>query len=682
MKNLRIAFFWCLLSFLSCSKNEGTVFIFKQWHLSPNQDTTSKELAKKLPQFINQKDIFLKTKALIESHKTDLIIAEGCEGEINEDFSDSFNGWTLKKLKKERNSSDFADIMAPVPMKLKVMFPKLEVLCGDNMRLIEENLRAMSDVRGFYGFYQGMKDSQQTNKERYEAYVKQLVSLYPQEAKNGPMQFALDQTKIALLQFEKFIKKRNEFFFDIIKKQVHKNPVVIIGGLHVEDLTQRLHEKSYDVKEIIPKGYKNDEQLLLLSMKEILNAESIVDVIFYQVPEGFDKDKFLFKNKIKKSELFSNNEWETLKKQFPETLSEQFLFSDYDDDGIRDFTFSRSSRGTVMTAEDTDWDNDGVDNLVDMTLGDTKISKEIPIGQYVNNYFSSKKKEKILKSLSEQKITVLAKEGYPHEILVLEILDNLLKRKEFDGHRMKYIKASSPFFTYGENSFFAYIKHTNSMEYYPQQLSHYVNSEYQKRFKGVKFEDYIQKFIVPLIVHSLAHELAHALEKNYEDLSKQFGWQWKDSAYQGKYLTKYRHREKEIKSHKTNMTFKNKPFQSWKAEYRSYTKTVNKILKSKQRDQLLKTFKYSTGLTELEQSMSFFAYHKIPSLYATLNPAEWYAESFSACVFQRIFKESQQKSRSIELEHLLGFYPLAMTPLNCKTFIDSTSQVTGEVKSN
>jgi hypothetical protein len=276
----------------------------------------------------------------------------------------------------------------------------------------------------------------------------------------------------------------------------------------------------------------------------------------------------------------------------------------------------------------------------------------------------------------------LAKEGYPHEILVLEILDNLLKRKEFDGHRMKYIKASSPFFTYGENSFFAYIKHTNSMEYYPQQLSHYVNSEYQKRFKGVKFEDYIQKFIVPLIVHSLAHELAHALEKNYEDLSKQFGWQWKDSAYQGKYLTKYRHREKEIKSHKTNMTFKNKPFQSWKAEYRSYTKTVNKILKSKQRDQLLKTFKYSTGLTELEQSMSFFAYHKIPSLYATLNPAEWYAESFSACVFQRIFKESQQKSRSIELEHLLGFYPLAMTPLNCKTFIDSTSQVTGEVKSN
>ena len=135
-----------LFSIASCSflkRSKGEVTIIKQWHFAPGVDTTDVEKFKNDPRFTNQLDIYKYATELLTTvpiPKSSLVIAEGCKGKIDESFVKSFNGWNMSKLQTWREHEDFASIMAPVAMKIKTMYPKVDVECGDDEELIKKHL--------------------------------------------------------------------------------------------------------------------------------------------------------------------------------------------------------------------------------------------------------------------------------------------------------------------------------------------------------------------------------------------------------------------------------------------------------------------------------------------------------------------------------------------------------------
>lgn len=671
---LKINLLVLLLILCSCNKREnGEVTLIKQWHLSSSQRTEDIQNSRKLAQFQNQKDIFLQVSNLIKKKKTNVIIAEGCEGVIDEKFKTAFNGWSMTDLKKEVKEDHFQDIMAPVPMKIKAMYPKVSVVCGDNLDLIRKNLRSMSDLRGFSGFYQRLLQARKNDLNKFNAYFNQLKKLFPNENIIDPVQFSLKKSIKSLEDFEGYIKERNTFFLKSIKANLEGNPVVIIGGLHVMDLQKKLFLEKVKSHIVVPEGYSNDEQKLIFALKEILNNDLKRKVTFFQTPEGFEVKQFPTINLIKSKDLYSESEKKELKELAKDNIPFDLLKSDFDQDGIRDFTLSSSADGIVLSAEDPDWDNDGIPNLIDGMIGKIKIGNPSPEIRVNNNFLSNSNKDKIL-SLVKAKVLLGQEEGMPHELLVLELFNSLTEKTPLGKNQIKIIRATSPKFTYGENVFFSYIKHTNCLEYYPVKLNEYINKEYQKRFYGVDFKLYINSYVLPLLVHSLAHEVAHSLNYPYTPLSRENGWSWKNSNYMGKYLKEFRHPLKRVKEIKTNLLFKRKNFTDWMGEFKDYTKSVNQILRTKSPEEaLLKASrsKYFTNIKskEIEHNLSFLSLHNLASVYALKNPNEWFAENYATCIYKLIYPKSKTRERSVELEHLLGINPLATNASLCRKLL-------------
>jgi len=70
----------------------------------------------------------------------------------------------------------------------------------------------------------------------------------------------------------------------------------------------------------------------------------------------------------------------------------------------------------------------------------------------------------------------------------------------------------------------------------------------------------------------------------------------------------------------------------------------------------------------LEQKLSFLYTVGAASVYSLKSPSEWFAESYASCVFKMIYPASKKITRSVEVEHLLGFYPMATTAKFCRQF--------------
>lgn len=660
----------------SCSNENKKITLIKQWHLSPKQNTLDIEKSKKLPQYENQKEIYKKIVNLIETKKTNMIIAEGCEGEIDEKFTLIYNGWSLKEIKSRRFDKNFNDIMAPIPLKIKAKYPNIKVVCGDNLKLIDENLKAISDLRGFSGFYQRLRQSKGIDEKKYLAYKKQLDGLFPNRKIKDPVQFSLNKSLNSLRLFEDLIVKRNNSFFDISKKYLKENPVIVIGGLHVKDLETKFDLDKILYETIIPNGYKNDEQSLVFALKEILLGDLKNGLILFQVPNKFRLDKFPTKNQMKSTVLFSKFEKNDLSEKIKSTneISIATLLSDYDKDGVRDFTLSTNGRSIILSAEDQDWDNDGIDNIIDNTIGDIGIAK-IEDKVLVGNQFLSKSKEDIVLGKLSEKVKIIQESKIKHELLVLEILNKLMSITSREKIGLKYIMATTPKFAYGENVFFSYIQHTQVMEYYPEKLNLFVTKQYRKRFSGVKFKKFIQLYVIPLIIHSLSHEIAHSLTVDPFIISKKHGWKWDSVKYKGKYLKSGRHPKKVIKDFKQNVKFQNKTFKEWMKSYTFFSKAVNKIVRIKDKDEQNKNigesdFYVNIGGSLIEHKLSFLYKNKVPSLYSLKNPSEWFAEAYATCIYKFIYPASKKPIRSVELEHLLGMNPSATEDAFCSRYIE------------
>ena len=277
---MRVLLIYLTLMLLFGCGEENQIHIFKQWHLSPKDKTTDIQKSTQLKQFENQLDIYKSLASLIEKGEVKLILAEGCESKIKLSDSELFNGWSMKSLAKYKDSKDFDKIMAPIGMKLKVKYPNLKVLCGDNLELIKENQKAMSDLRGYSSFYFRLVEYQKSDAKKFDLYKKQLQSLFPKTTIEFPIKFALEKSIASLKMFERLIEERNLKFQRLARKHYQKNPAIIIGGLHTNDLRRRFDELKLNYKVYTPKGYENDELKLLDQLKENLN-EKINDLTFF-----------------------------------------------------------------------------------------------------------------------------------------------------------------------------------------------------------------------------------------------------------------------------------------------------------------------------------------------------------------------------------------------------------------
>jgi len=248
----------------------GKVRIYKQWHLLANQKTSDIVASKKLNQYKNQHDIYTKIDRLVSSGKVKAVIGEGCGVEIDKNFKKDFNGWDYSKLKAKVKSKLYPDILTLIPLKLEVKYgKKLLTLCGDDDALIKKHQLAFSDLSGYLGFYLRLKQYKKTDKKKYQSYSKALLK-GEKNQKQDAMLLAKKRAREALASVESYLHQRNKVFITKIKKNIHLNPAVVIGGLHLEDLVAQLKAQklSYTVEKV--KGFPEKDMKQLDEIKRLL----------------------------------------------------------------------------------------------------------------------------------------------------------------------------------------------------------------------------------------------------------------------------------------------------------------------------------------------------------------------------------------------------------------------------
>ena len=667
-------FIYILIIFftLACqNKEQGQSTILKQWHLSPSDITTDIEKSKLKPQFNSQKETYLYAKNLIEKGDINLVIAEGCEGEIKSNSKLNFNGWTLPKLIELNQSESFADILAPIPMKLKAKFPSLKVICGDNQELIKKNLLAMSDLRGFFGFYSRLLENLTRNPLVYENYAKELKKLYPNAVGDDPIEFSRERSQESLELFMKFIYERNNVFKSTVLKNKNKKSLIIIGGLHADNLKSQL-ESFTKVEVVSASDYpEKDKEYIEIVRKLIEKQEKTLT--FLSTPAGFILEKFPIESVIKKEELFTPEEEKSMRDSISTRIPFEVLLSDFDQDGVRDFTVATKRGQLVLVAEDTDWDNDGINNQIDETVGLTKIvKKDHKKNKIQNTYFTKTSQDLILKKLSS-KITIIPDSEQGHELLVLEVLHKVLEQFPYKKENVLFLKVADEINYDGRNVFFYYQKNSKTLGYFPNKLRKYFAVEFDKRFKGANYQNFVTSFVLPVLIHSIAHELAHSHLNISSKLLNSWGWSWKEVKYKGKYLNSHRSKIKELHSFKEKLAFQDKDFASWINEYQKYQELFankERLVDGSLMNIEWKKSKYYLGLKSMDPmyQMSFLQAYKIPSVYSLSSPDEFYAETISLCFFQKLFPNSTKKTESVRWEHLIGINPGVNSVKKCKEF--------------
>lgn len=253
---------------IACEKKPEAVLIFKQWHLPAKADASNIEESKKIPHYQHQKDLYLLLINALEVEGYNTLVSEGCDGEINENFKKTFNGWNYKKLLEKRDESSFIDILTLTPLKVEVKRPETTVICGDSEKLLKENQLAMSDLRGFLGFY--LRLHQKSGDEKYLEIVKKALKDLGHGDVADPLAFVHNKVIESWDRVFKYIYERNDKFVSVISKLGTNYPMVVIGGIHAEDLQQKLMAKGIPVRIITPKDYPNQDEELIKKLSGVI----------------------------------------------------------------------------------------------------------------------------------------------------------------------------------------------------------------------------------------------------------------------------------------------------------------------------------------------------------------------------------------------------------------------------
>lgn len=249
----------------------GTVYIIKQWHLAPK--TVTKGFKEKYPQEKNQSAIYLALADKIKNKKLDLLVAEGCEGEINDQFTPVFNGWDMETLKKQSQSKGFDRLLTHVAMKLEARYnEKILTVCGDNEKLIQEGLVRLSNLRGWAGFYGRLTEPSSDN-ERQKLFAESAAGVLKVD-KETPIAELVPKIKEKIGEeldaFQKSLGERNESFVKTLQAHTFKTAAVIIGGLHVEDLREKVEAAGFNCEVHEPTGYARDDENVIRDFEQAI----------------------------------------------------------------------------------------------------------------------------------------------------------------------------------------------------------------------------------------------------------------------------------------------------------------------------------------------------------------------------------------------------------------------------
>lgn len=260
---------------LSQSPSSAKVILVPQWHLSP-QDDTKANPRNHLPQSSNQVGIYRQLSEWTDQGTLQTVVVEGCEGEITAASPLKFNGWTAAEL-RELSEKDLDATLTQVGLKLKARFgDKLRVVCGDDEKLIKDQLLILSDLRGYLGFKlrisQFKKEKSDLAKRKdYIATVRELLKLRP-ETEDEKVVAALDEELQSKLDaYEKLIHERNGRFAAAIKREPKTNRLaVVIGSLHISDLQKQLSEAGLNSVTFRPVGLQGGEEDLIEQVRGLL----------------------------------------------------------------------------------------------------------------------------------------------------------------------------------------------------------------------------------------------------------------------------------------------------------------------------------------------------------------------------------------------------------------------------
>ncbi len=250
---------------LEVSPGHGTqIVIVPQWHLSPRASTRKTQAT--LPQAQNQIAIYDQLAEWIAAGQLHSVIVEGCEGEIKDGFPATFNDWNLKDL-QALSASQLEPVLTQVGLKLKARFgEKIQVLCGDDLALVQRHQMILSDLNGLFGFKARIAQlkSDPTKQKNYINGARQILKLPLSTASDGVL-LALEQdlqTKLA--EFEKVLEMRNAAFVKTAKSAL-KPTAIVIGAVHVDDLQAQLGPQ--DIAIFHPLGLIGDESELIRQIR-------------------------------------------------------------------------------------------------------------------------------------------------------------------------------------------------------------------------------------------------------------------------------------------------------------------------------------------------------------------------------------------------------------------------------
>lgn len=255
----------------SCPQTESpkTVWLIKQWHLAP--ETVTKGFREKYPQEPSQTAIYKFLSNSVQNKDIDLVVGEGCEGEITEKFEKTFNGWNYTSLKAESKGKKYDRLLTHIPLKLEARWTdKVKSYCGDSEAMIREGQIRLSNMRGWYGFLLRFGDSQlaEDHKSELAAAANQLLKHRKPKAVKDLIPEIRTKLKEELASFENSLQKRNDAFIKILSEQDYKSAAVVIGGLHSEDLRSKVEKQGFNCKIYEPPRYPAEDESLIESFRK------------------------------------------------------------------------------------------------------------------------------------------------------------------------------------------------------------------------------------------------------------------------------------------------------------------------------------------------------------------------------------------------------------------------------
>jgi hypothetical protein len=257
----------------SCTaeKDAKKVMLIKQWHLPPT--TITKSFKEKYPHEKNQTAIYNSLNDLVKKKKLQVVVGEGCEGEIGPEFKTAFNGWDLESLRKQAQTKAYPRIVAHVPLKLEARHgEKLLTLCGDNEKQIQEGNLRISNLRGWAGFWSRLSEHK-PDSDKFKLYAEAAADLLkiPKDTPPAELQEKIKvKIKEELDAFQKSLNERNTSFVKALEGREFQTAAIVIGGLHAPDLKEKLQAAGFACDVMEPFGYIQEEEKLIKEFEKAL----------------------------------------------------------------------------------------------------------------------------------------------------------------------------------------------------------------------------------------------------------------------------------------------------------------------------------------------------------------------------------------------------------------------------